>query len=178
MGYVIGVDVGGTFTDAVLDDDAGTIVAAKAPSTPSDYSRGVMDALVVLAEQLGEPVGEMLARTHHVAHGTTSSLNALVTGNVPRVGFLTTIGHRDSIFIMNVEGRYLGSSPDELQNVLGQGKNHGLIPKRHALRQGRRTSRRGLGPRRGDEPAGRRDPVDRGLAFVVVQESGARATDP
>ena len=40
MAYVIGVDVGGTFTDAVLADDAGTIVAAKAPSTPPDYSEG------------------------------------------------------------------------------------------------------------------------------------------
>ncbi|MEV0290413.1 hydantoinase/oxoprolinase family protein [Kribbella sp. NPDC050820] len=143
MAYVIGVDVGGTFTDAVLDDDAGTIVAAKAPSTPVDYSQGVMDALAGLAEQLGEPVGRMLAGTHHIAHGTTSSLNALVTGNVPPVGFLTTVGHRDSIFIMNVEGRYLGSSPDELQNVLGQGKNHGLIPKRHALEVVERIDRDG-----------------------------------
>ncbi|MFI6676251.1 hydantoinase/oxoprolinase family protein [Kribbella sp. NPDC050470] len=143
MAYVIGVDVGGTFTDAVLDDDAGTIVAAKAPSTPADYSQGVMDALAGLAEQLGEPVGRMLAGTHHIAHGTTSSLNALVTGNVPPVGFLTTVGHRDSIFIMNVEGRYLGSSPDELQNVLGQGKNHGLIPKRHALEVVERIDRDG-----------------------------------
>src|SRR3954470_17858737 len=105
MAYVIGVDVGGTFTDAVLDDESGSVVAAKAPSTPPDYSRGVLDVLELLAEQLGRPVEEMLAETHHVAHGTTSSLNALVQRQVPDVGFLTTKGHRDSIFIMNVEGR-------------------------------------------------------------------------
>ena len=110
MTYVIGVDVGGTFTDAVLDDDAGTVVAAKAPSTPPDYSQGVIDCLAGLAEQLGSRVEEMLADTHHIAHGTTSSLNALVMGNVPAVGFITTKGHRDSIYIMNVEGRYLGSA--------------------------------------------------------------------
>ncbi len=52
MAYVIGVDVGGTFTDAVLDDDAGTVLAAKSPSTPPDYSRGVLDVLELLAEQL------------------------------------------------------------------------------------------------------------------------------
>ena len=143
MAYVIGVDVGGTFTDAVLDDDAGNIVAAKAPSTPPDYSRGVMDVLGVLAEQLGMPVMQMLADTHHIAHGTTSSLNALVMGNVPPVGFLTTAGHRDSIFIMNVEGRYLGGSPDQLQNVLGQSKDHGLLPKRHALEVIERIDRDG-----------------------------------
>jgi N-methylhydantoinase A len=50
MAYVIGVDVGGTFTDAVLDDDAGTVLAAKSPSTPPDYSRGVLDVLELLAE--------------------------------------------------------------------------------------------------------------------------------
>lgn len=143
MAYVIGVDVGGTFTDAVLDDDAGKIVAAKAPSTPPDYSRGVMDVITVLAEQLGQSVEEMLGNTHHIAHGTTSSLNALVMGNVPPVGFITTQGHRDSIFIMNVEGRYLGSAPEELQNVLGQSKQHALIPKRHALEVVERLDRDG-----------------------------------
>ncbi|MEU5701160.1 hydantoinase/oxoprolinase family protein [Streptomyces aurantiacus] len=143
MAYVIGVDVGGTFTDAVLDDAAGTIVAAKAPSTPADYSQGVMDVLAVLAENLGEPLERMLAKTHHIAHGTTSSLNALVMGNVPPVGFITTRGHRDSIYIMNVEGRYLGSAPHQLQNVMGQDKRHVLIPKRHAVEVTERLDRDG-----------------------------------
>jgi N-methylhydantoinase A len=143
MAYVIGVDVGGTFTDAVLDDDSGHLVAAKAPSTPPDYSAGVMDVLALLAENLGTTLEEMLADTHHIAHGTTSSLNALVTGNVPPVGFITTQGHRDSIFIMNVEGRYLGSSPDQLQNVLAQSKRHALIPKRHAVEVVERLDRDG-----------------------------------
>lgn len=143
MAHVIGIDVGGTFTDGVLDDDAGTIVAAKAPSTPPDYSQGVMDVLGGLAEQLGCSVAEMLANTHHIAHGTTSSLNALVMGNVPPVGFVTTVGHRDSLFIMNVEGRYLGSSPDQLQNVLGQSKDHALLPKRHAVEVVERVDRDG-----------------------------------
>ena len=143
MAYVIGVDVGGTFTDAVLDDDAGTVLAAKSASTPPDYSRGVIDVLELLAGQLGSSLPDMLADTHHIAHGTTSSLNALVTGNVPPVGFLTTKGHRDSIFIMNVEGRYLGRSPHELQNVLGQAKDHALLPKRHALEVTERVDRDG-----------------------------------
>jgi N-methylhydantoinase A len=143
MTYVIGVDVGGTFTDAVLDDDAGTVIAAKSPSTPPDYSRGVLDVLELLAEQIGKTLPEMLADTHHIAHGTTSSLNALVTGNVPPVGFLTTKGHRDSIFIMNVEGRYLGRAPHELQHVLAQDKGHHLLPKRHALEVTERIDRDG-----------------------------------
>lgn len=143
MAYVIGVDVGGTFTDAVLDDGEGLVLAGKTASTPPDYSDGVMDVLGVLAEQLGVPVAEMLANTHHIAHGTTSSLNALVMNRVPDIGFLTTKGHRDSIYIMNVEGRYLGRAPEELQNPIGQSKSHGLVRKRHALEVTERVDRDG-----------------------------------
>ncbi len=92
--------------------------AGKAAWTPPDYSRGVLDVL----ELLGISLPDMLAGTHHIAHGTTSSLNALVTGMVPPVGFLTTKGHRDSIFIMNVEGRYLGKAPEEIQDMMRQAK--------------------------------------------------------
>ena len=143
MAYVIGIDVGGTFTDAVLADQNGHVVAAKAPSTPPDYSEGVLDVITSLAEQLGTTARTMLADTHHIAHGTTSSLNALITGDVPPVGFITTRGHRDSIYIMNVEGRYLGGSPDQLQNVLGQSKPAGLVPKRHAWEVTERLDRDG-----------------------------------
>lgn len=171
MAYVIGVDVGGTFTDAVLDDDAGTVVAAKSPSTPPDYSLGVLDALERLADQLGKPLATMLAQTHHIAHGTTSSLNALVTGNVPDVGFLTTRGHRDSIFIMNVEGRYLGRSPHELQHVLGQAKDHALLPKRHALEVTERIDRDGTVVVALDEDQARaaiRSLLDDGVRAVAI----------
>lgn len=143
MAYVIGVDVGGTFTDAVLGDGKGMVVAGKAPSTPPDYSEGVIDVLRVLAEQLGVPVSKMLEDTLHIAHGTTSSLNALVMNKVPDIGFLTTKGHRDSVFIMNVEGRYLGRAPEELQNPIGQTKSHALIKKRHALEVTERVDRDG-----------------------------------
>src|SRR5438034_1902648 len=171
VAYVIGVDVGGTFTDAVLDDDAGTVLAAKSPSTPPDYSRGVLDVLELLAEQLGISLPDMLAGTHHIAHGTTSSLNALVTGIVPPVGFLTTKGHRDSIFIMNVEGRYLGRSPHELQNVLGQAKDHALLPKRHALEVTERVDRDGTVVVALDEDQARaaiRSLLDDGIRAIAV----------
>jgi N-methylhydantoinase A len=171
MTYVIGVDVGGTFTDAVLDDDAGTVVAAKSPSTPPDYSRGVLDVLELLAEQVGKTLPEMLADTHHIAHGTTSSLNALVMGNVPPVGFLTTKGHRDSIFIMNVEGRYLGRAPHELQHVLAQDKGHHLLPKRHALEVTERIDRDGTVIVALDEDAARtsiRALLDHGVRAIAI----------
>jgi N-methylhydantoinase A len=143
MGFVIGVDVGGTFTDAVGVDDQGQLTAAKAPSTPPDYSDGVLEALSLLAEQFSMPLSDLLNQTDHIAHGTTASLNALVMGKVPPVGFITTRGHRDSIYIMNVEGRYLGRPSHELQNVLGQHKPPGLVPRRLAHEVTERIDRSG-----------------------------------
>lgn len=127
MGFVIGIDVGGTFTDGVAVDGQGRIVSAKSPSTPPDYSEGVFNVLSLLAEQCSMSRQAFLSQTDHISHGTTSSLNALVMGKVPPVGFITTKGHGDSIAIMNVEGRYLGRSSLELQNVLGHRKPAPLV---------------------------------------------------
>ena len=50
--YLIGIDVGGTFTDLVSVDEAGRVVIAKSPSTPEDPSLGVVEGLSRLAEAL------------------------------------------------------------------------------------------------------------------------------
>lgn len=129
MEHVIGIDVGGTFTDAVAADQDGRVIGAKAASTPDDYAIGVMAALDDLAVQIGVGVDSLLADTAYIAHGTTSSINALVTGNVEPVGLIATKGHGDSIAIMNVEGRYLGLSASEAQDVLATQKPEPLVPK-------------------------------------------------
>jgi N-methylhydantoinase A len=129
MKYVIGVDVGGTFTDAVAADEHGNILGGKAPSTPENYAVGFIDALSDLATQLGLTTDQLIQSTEYIAHGTTSSLNALVTGTVDPVGFMTTKGHGDSIFIMNVEGRYLGLSTSEKQDSLHSSKPRPLVAK-------------------------------------------------
>ncbi|MDR7173054.1 N-methylhydantoinase A [Nocardia kruczakiae] len=133
MSYVIGIDVGGTFTDAVAARDDGAMFSTKTPSTPPNYAEGVMQVLQDLAESIGITRADMLAETSHIAHGTTSALNALVIGDVEKVGWLTTIGHRDSIYIMNVAGRYAGNSPEQIQNILTTRKPAPLVPKRRAL---------------------------------------------
>ena len=132
MSYIVGVDVGGTFTDAFAADDSGHVIAAKTPSTPPDFSRGVLNAITELAKRLEQPVEQFLAQAAYIAHGTTATLNALVTGNVSKVGFITTKGHRDSIYIMNLEGRYAGLGPEEIQDISNTRKPPHLIPKRHA----------------------------------------------
>lgn len=132
MPYIIGVDVGGTFTDAFAADETGLAISAKSPSTPPDFARGVVNALEELARQLDLSLEQMLGQTAYVNHGTTSALNALVTGNTAKVGFLTTVGHRDSIYIMNLEGRYAGLGPEEVQDVVLTDKPTPLLPKRLA----------------------------------------------
>lgn len=94
-GYFIGIDVGGTFTDLVAADKDGAITFAKSPSTPEDQSIGVVEGLGRLSERLGLPLGELLARTQRIVHGTTVATNALLERKGAKVGLLTTAGHRD-----------------------------------------------------------------------------------
>lgn len=131
MTRILGIDVGGTFTDIVSASADGDIAAAKAPSTPPDYSRGIFDALATLAEEIGTEPEALLSEADYIAHGTTSSLNAIVTGSVPQVGFLATAGHSDSIYIMNVETKHLGHPADHVQDILRQTKPPRLVQKTH-----------------------------------------------
>lgn len=134
MPYVIGIDTGGTFTDAFVADQHNRLAAAKTPSTPPNFAEGFLNAIDELAAELGISVGELLADTDYIVHGTTSTLNALVTGDVADVGFLTTRGHADSISIMNLEGRYAGLGPDEIQHMARTSKPNALVP-RHRIKE-------------------------------------------
>lgn len=129
MTFVIGIDIGGTFTDAFATDEEGRTASAKAPSTPDDLARGVLDAVEELGRTLGISSSALLSETASICHGTTASLNALVTGAVAKVGFLTTRGHADSIAIMNLEGRYAGLGQEEVQNMSRTNKPAPLVPR-------------------------------------------------
>ena len=87
--YRIGVDVGGTFTDLVAVDETGQVTLTKVASTPEDQSLGVMDGLARMAEGLGVRLGELLAQTERIVHGTTVATNALLERKGARVGLLT-----------------------------------------------------------------------------------------
>ncbi len=99
MGYRIGIDVGGTFTDFLLDRPAGGTVLAKEPTTLPDQSEGVMRGLARLAEAEGLELRAFLGRTDIVVHGTTTADNTLIEMNGALTGLVTTEGHRDEIEI-------------------------------------------------------------------------------
>ena len=98
--YLVGVDTGGTFTDALAIDSAGQVHLAKTPSTPKDLSVGIMTALDLLAESIGTSVVECLATTGKLAHGTTATVNAMVQRRGAGVGLITTRGFRDHLILM------------------------------------------------------------------------------
>src|SRR5215203_3071435 len=84
---LLGVDVGGTFTDAVVAVD-GRLVTAKAPTTPDDQSEGVLTAVRAALERAGASAGDVRA----FAHGTTVATNALLEGRGARTVLVATEG--------------------------------------------------------------------------------------
>ena len=97
MGYRVGVDVGGTFTDVVCVTPTGEIVLDKTPSTLDDQSRGVMNGLAQLAERFGLALPDLCAQLEILVHGTTTADNTMIEMNGAVTGLLVTEGHRDEI---------------------------------------------------------------------------------
>ena len=96
MAYRLGVDIGGTFTDATLiDEDSGTISSAKVPSTPAAPAAGFMVAVERILKANGVAPGQV----SYIVHGTTVATNALIEAKVAPTAFLTTEGFRDMLEI-------------------------------------------------------------------------------
>ncbi len=87
----VAVDIGGTFTDLVAVDPAGGVTLAKAPSTPPDFERGVVDAL--------ERSGLDPTAIRSFVHGTTVVINAITERTGAPTGLITTAGFRDVLEI-------------------------------------------------------------------------------
>ena len=93
---LIGVDVGGTFTDVVLfDTDNSETAIHKVPTTADDPSRGVMQGVVELCRNVGVDPSSVT----HLYHGTTIATNAVLEYKGAVTGMITTKGYRDIIHI-------------------------------------------------------------------------------
>ncbi len=102
MTYRIGVDIGGTFTDFALFDEAGGRLSVhKQLTTPDDPSRAVLDGIGTLIGSAGLRLDAVEA----VSHGTTLVTNALIERKGARAGMLVTAGFRD-VLDMGLERRY------------------------------------------------------------------------
>ncbi len=99
MGYRIGIDVGGTFTDVVLARADGSVRLEKAPTTPGDQSDGVLAGLELLARAESLPLAELLAQSDEVVHGTTTGDNAMIQMTGTPTGVICSAGFRDEMAI-------------------------------------------------------------------------------
>lgn len=129
MEYVVGVDIGGTFTDCVALDDEGTVTLGKALSTPEDFSIGAMDAVRDAAKNLSlQSESELLALTRLFFHACTVGENTLITRSGPKTGLITTKGFGDMILLMR--GRTTeGLTQTEAFHASAQSKPDPIVPK-------------------------------------------------
>ncbi|MEM7251874.1 MAG: hydantoinase/oxoprolinase family protein [Pseudomonadota bacterium] len=86
-GHIVGVDVGGTFTDLIVIEPSGTVRVAKTPTTPDNQAQGVLNAIAMAAIPLNE--------TTAIIHGTTTTTNAVLERQLAPTGLITTKGFRD-----------------------------------------------------------------------------------
>ncbi|MPZ77158.1 MAG: hydantoinase/oxoprolinase family protein [Deltaproteobacteria bacterium] len=98
-GSLIGIDVGGTFTDCVLIDSKGKSIVEKTFTTPEDPSKGVMNGLEKFAANSGLTITDFLSGVVRIVHGTTITTNAVLTARGAKTGFLTTDGFRDVLLM-------------------------------------------------------------------------------
>ena len=95
--YRLGIDTGGTFTDAVLLDDQGNMRVFKSSTTPDDFSLGVINCLRDAATDLGSELPDFLSKVTVIAHGRTVATNAVLTSSGAKVGSISTKGFRDTL---------------------------------------------------------------------------------
>ncbi len=92
---ILGIEVGGTFTDFVMVDEEGRLAVHKLPSTPADPSVAAVDGF----QEIVEKTGIAPASVNELLHGSTIAANALIQRRGAPVALLTTRGFRDVLFI-------------------------------------------------------------------------------
>lgn len=127
MGFVVGVDTGGTFTDTVVIDEDAQVFIGKTPSTPPEFVEGVIASTADAAQAAGRPEG-LLGEVDTFLHGTTIVVNAIVTGRGARIGLLTTRGFGDTIFMARAFSRAAGLSGERLHQFATLAKPQRVIP--------------------------------------------------
>jgi N-methylhydantoinase A len=130
MSYLVGIDIGGTFTDCAIVDRAGKLLTTKVPSTPEDFSRGMLDALGAGAQALGLELGRFCRDIAFLSHGTTVGTNTIIQKRGAKVGLITTKGHEDAIHIMRGSRGYGGRDIRKVVHFPETSKPRPIVPKR------------------------------------------------
>ena len=128
--YVVGVDVGGTFTDCVVVDESGGVLTDKSFTVPGNPGEGMVNALENVAQGHSLKVDSVLGDSRAVAIGTTSLTNKLITRGGAKVGLLTTRGHEDAVLVGRIIAKSDGLSDAEKSDVRFWSKPEPIVSRR------------------------------------------------
>lgn len=106
--HLIGIDVGGTFTDGVLIRPGAAPLVVKSLTDHGDPIAGLRACLDRMAAAAGIDRATLLRRTGKLAYGTTQAANLVVEGKAAKAGFITTRGFRDTLVIAGIGRERIG----------------------------------------------------------------------
>src|SRR5215813_682435 len=142
MAFFVGTDVGGTFTDLWVADAAGEARVIKT-STTGDVMGGVLNALNLAAQSYGLEFGAFCERIVRFGHGTTVSLNALLTGRAAKTAIVTTRGFGDTLEIGRMRRQTAGLSDTEVTDYFLHNRHPAIIPRERIIEVAERIDANG-----------------------------------
>lgn len=132
MGFIIGTDVGGTFTDLWIASGDGDTRVFKSPTT-RDVMGGVLDAMAMAARSYDLSFEDFCARISRFGHGTTVGLNALLTGTAAKTFVITTSGFGDTLEIGRLRRQTSGMNEFEMTDAFLRNRFAPLAPRSQIL---------------------------------------------
>jgi N-methylhydantoinase A len=126
--FVIGTDVGGTFTDLWIASGDGETRVFKSPTT-KDVLGGVIDAMHMAAKAYGLTFEAFCADITRFGHGTTVGLNALLTGTAAKTFVITTKGFGDTLEIGRLRRQTSGMNEFEMTDAFLRNRHPPLAPR-------------------------------------------------
>jgi N-methylhydantoinase A len=161
--FVIGTDVGGTFTDLWIASGDGETRVFKSPTT-KDVLGGVIDAMHMAAKAYGLTFEAFCADITRFGHGTTVGLNALLTGTAAKTFVITTKGFGDTLEIGRLRRQTSGMNEFEMTDAFLRNRHPPLAPRSQIIEVDERIDANGnVIAALGDAEA------DRAIAQLVAQ---------
>lgn len=126
---VLAIDAGGTMTDTIIVDDAGSFVVGKAQTTPEDESRGFMSSAVDALDQWESSPGETFPVLASGIFSGTAMLNRLLSRQGLEIGAIVSAGQEDYLRIERGIQTYLGYSYSDRLHLATHHHNAPLVPR-------------------------------------------------